>query len=237
MKLYDAIIEKTQAAFAGLTPARWAGGTAQPWEDAGASELVLLRDAAFELGATGSVNYTCVTTSDELVPADTIELYGPDLPAIRGDCRFARIAILSVDDPGGDEDAYNAVRALEFVRYHVFPKGYMVRVSSESNQEQVRLSKKALRDGIGFRRVGEDYLKKYRELPGVRHVRLIFAVDPPEIKTLVQNAKQVDTITKTLTHILDGIPLDCGHCAMKPVCDEVDGMREAHMGRLKERQS
>jgi CO dehydrogenase/acetyl-CoA synthase beta subunit len=233
MKLYDAIIEKTLAVFAGRAAAVWPGGAAKPWDDTGASELVLLRDAAYELGAEGSVNYTCVTTGDALVPADTIELYGPDLGSIRKDCRFARIALLSTDDPGGDEDAYNAVRKLEFVRYHVFPKGYMVRVSSESNQEQVRVSKKALRDGISFRRVGEDYLAQYKKIPGVRHVRLIFAVDPPALPELIENAKQVDAITKTLTHILDGIPLDCGHCAMKPVCDEVDGLREAHMGRKK----
>ena len=65
----------------------------------------------------------------------------------------------------------------------------------------------------------------------MRHVRLIFATDPPALKELIANARQVDAITKTLTHILDGLPTDCGHCTLKPVCDEVEGMRELHMGR------
>ena len=107
--------------------------------------------------------------------------------------------------------------------------GAMVRVSSESNQEQVRVAKSALKSGITFARVGAAYIQKYRELPGVRHVRLIFATDPPALKELIANARQVDAITKTLTHILDGLPTDCGHCTLKPVCDEVEGMRELHM--------
>jgi len=231
MKLYNAILDKTLSAFAGLTPARYPFDPRAAWPLTEASELVMLRDAAFELGARGSVNYTCVTTDDAYAPEDAVEVYGPELTEIRQDGTFARIAVISVDDPGGDEDAYNAVRKLEFVRYHVFPQGYMVRVSSESNQEQVRVAKSALRSGITFARVGAAYIQKYRELPGVRHVRLIFATDPPALKELIANARQVDAITKTLTHILDGLPTDCGHCTLKPVCDEVEGMRELHMGR------
>ena len=46
-------------------------------------------------------------------------------------------------------------------------------------------------------------------------------------------AKKADDITKTLSHILDGLPTDCGHCQLKPVCDEVEGMREMHLGKKK----
>ena len=95
---------------------------------------------------------------------DEIWLYGSEIAQLRGDVPFARIALLEVDDLGGDEEAYNAIRRMEFVRYHVFPEGYMVRVSSESNQEQVRLSKTAVRAGISFRAVGAAYIRKYREL-------------------------------------------------------------------------
>ena len=50
------------------------------------------------------------------------------------------------------------------------------------------------------------------------------------VKALKPNAKKVDDITKTLSHILDGLPTDCGHCSLKPVCDEVEGMKELHFG-------
>ena len=142
--------------------------------------------------------------------------------------------ILETEDLGEDKDqekAFQAIRNLEFVRYHVFPKGYMVRVSSQSNQEQVRISSAALKGGIDFARVGAAYIKKYKEVSQVRKVRVIFITDTELVKVLSPNADKVDAITKTLTHILDGLPTDCGHCSMKPVCDEVEGMRELHLGK------
>lgn len=232
MKLYDNIIKQTLDALG--TPDRvYAYDPACAWRDRGESELVMQRDAALELGGSGrkSVNFTCVTSTPELVTNDEIWLYGGEIAQLRGDVPFARIALLEVDDLGGDEEAYNAIRRMEFVRYHVFPEGYMVRVSSESNQEQVRLSKTAVRAGISFRSVGAAYIRKYRELAGVRHVRLIFCTGHPAMDAFIDAAKKTDAITQTLTHILDGLPTDCGHCTLKPVCDVVEGMRELHLGK------
>ena len=51
---------------------------AEAWEDTGAFELVMLRDAACELGGSGksAVNFTCVTSSSKLVPEDEIVVCG-----------------------------------------------------------------------------------------------------------------------------------------------------------------
>jgi len=139
-----------------------------------------------------------------------------------------------VADPKETEDtekAYDTIRSIEYVRYHVFPAGYMVRVSSSTNEEQVRVSRSAMRAGISFRYIGETYIRRYRKLPAVRHVRMAFVTDGRVVEQLKPLAGKVDDITKTLTHILDGLPTDCGHCSMKSVCDEVDGMREMHLGR------
>ena len=65
---------------------------------------------------------------------DEILLWGPDLRELRGDTPYARIALLRVgdieSDDGDDTVAYNAIKDMEFVRYHVFPRGYMLRFSS-----------------------------------------------------------------------------------------------------------
>ena len=144
--------------------------------------------------------------------------------------------ILETEDLGEETDeekAFQAIRNLEFVRYHVFPEGYMVRVSSQSNQEQVRISRDALKKGIDFARVGATYISKYKAVPGVKNVRIIFITDSKLVKEILPNADKIDAITKTLTHILDGMPTDCGHCSMKSVCDEVEGMKELHLGKKK----
>ena len=236
MELYNNTITATRALLSGAAPRRWDYDPAEAWRDNGESELVMLRDAAFELGGSGtaSANFTCVTSDESLVEKDEVLLYGRDLPELHGDVSFARLAFLLSDDLGGDDEAaYTAIRDMEFVKYHVFPEGYMVRISSESNREQVRLSKKAIARGINFRKVGACYIRGYHRNPRVRRVQMVFVTDSAVVAELARTAKKVDDITKTLTHILEGLPTDCGSCNLKPICDEVEGMREMHFGMRK----
>ena len=233
MELYNSIITATRAQLSGAAPRQWDYDPASAWRDLGESELVMLRDAAFELGGGScpSANFTCVTSDESLVPKDEILLYGKDLPELRGDVSFARLAFLLSDDLGGDDEAaYQAIRDMEFVKYHVFPEGYMVRISSESNREQVRLSKTAVQRGVDFRKIGAAYIQGYHRNPHVKRVQIVFVTDNAVVAELAKTAKKVDDITKTLTHILEGIPTDCGSCNLKPICDEVEGMREMHFG-------
>ena len=237
MKLYDGIISDTLNAFNsfGDDKVKIYPYEGSSWKDNGSSEFIMQRDVALELGSGGqpSVNYTLVTTSG-IVDKDEILVYGADINEIKGDVAFARVVVLETEDLEEDKDqekAFAAIRNLEFVRYHVFPKGYMVRVSARSNQEQTRISEGAFANGITFAKVGALYIKKYKEVPGVKNVRIAFITDKELVQKLLPNAEKVDTITKTLTHILDGMPTDCGHCSMKPVCDEVEGMKELHLGK------
>ena len=237
MKLYDNLIDGTMEELASGQCRKISFDGNKAWNCLENSEFIMQRDAGLELGGAGkpSVNYTCVTTSGKIAE-DEILVYGKDINEIKGDTAFARIVILETEDLGEDEDqekAFQAIRNLEFVRYHVFPKGYMVRVSSQSNQEQVRISNEALKGGINFARVGAAYIKKYKEVSQVKKVRVIFVTETDLVDKLRPNADKVDAITRTLTHILDGLPTDCGHCNMKPVCDVVDGMRELHLGKKK----
>lgn len=234
MELYNALIRAARAQFSGA-PQRWDYSAHDAWADNGESELVMLRDAAFELGGSGnpSANFTCATSDDSLVPCDEILLYGRDLPQLSGDVSFARLVFLQVDEVLGEDDeaTFQAIRDMEFVKYHVFPKGYMVRISSESNREQVRVSRDALRSGVSFRRIGARYIAAYHKNPHVKRVQVVFLTDQAAVATLAQLAKKVDDVTKTLTHILEGLPTDCGSCSLKPICDEVEGMREMHFGK------
>ena len=236
MELYDALIRETLKTLSPVQFRRWAYRPADAWPDAGASELVLQRDAAYELGGSGkqAVQVTCITSDPALVSGDEILLCGPDLPQLRADTPYARIALLLSKDLGDSSDlnqTHLAVRDMDFTKYHVFPKGYMLRMSTENCREQVRVSKAALRKGMNFYRVGCDYLAQYHKNPNVLAVKLLFLTDPAApYGPLLELARKADGIAQALDKLSDGIPTDCQSCRLKPICDEVEGMRELHFG-------
>ena len=234
MELHNSLINDTRAQLEGLSAKVWNYAPADCWADTGASELVLQRDAAYEMGALGkgSANYVLFTSSSELVDKDQVILYGPDMGQIKGDCDFARIVLLRVGVLDDDDEAvYRTLKDIEFAKYHVYPEGYRVRMSPESSREQVRVSKKALGKGISFRSVGASYVAEYKKDANVLNATVIFITDPKaDYAALQAAAKKASAVTGTLTHILEGLPTDCSICALKDICDEVEGMKELHFG-------
>ena len=242
MELFNSIIEKTAALGGSAPPRRYAYDPADAWPDAGEFQLIMLRDAAYELGGGNhsAVNFTCVTTSPKLIDRDEILVYGPDLTELKADADYARITLLRVgdiesDDVDDTEQAFRAIQDMDFVKYHVFPKGYMIRTSSESSREQVRISKEAVRSGVSFRRIGADFIRQYKKNTNILNVRMLFITAPDgDYEGTKKLAKNVKDITMSLTKILDGMPTDCGSCQLKPICDEVEGMKELHFGKEKQ---
>ena len=234
MELYNSLINDTRAQLEGLSAKVWDYSPADCWTDVGSSELVLQRDSAYEMGAMGkgSANYVLFTSSSELVNKDQVILYGPDMGQIKGDCDFARIVLLRVGVLDDDDEAvYRTLKDIEFAKYHVYPEGYMVRMSPESSREQIRVSKKALAKGISFRSVGASYVAEYKKDANVLNATVIFITDPKaDYASLQAAAKKASAVTGTLTHILEGLPTDCSICTLKDICDEVEGMKELHFG-------
>ena len=233
MELYNHLINDTKERLNGAAKV-WPYDERAKWTDLGSSELVLQKDAAYELGAQGkgSANYVLFTSSAELVNEDKVVLIGKDMPEINANCDFARIVLLRIgvmDDD--DEKVYRMLKDIEFAKYHVYPEGYMVRMSPESFREQIRVSKNALKKGISFKSVGMNYIAAYKKDPNVLNATVIFITDPAfDYGELKNMAKKAHDITGTLTHILEGLPTDCSICALKDVCEEVEGMKELHFG-------
>lgn len=239
MELYDSIIKRAEELTGSSVVKRYNYSPSRAWQDVGANELVMLKDAAFELGGGNkpAVNYTCVTTDTSLVSEDEILVCGQDLNEINSDVPFARIALVRVGDiesgtEGDSEKLFRAIQDVDFVKYHVFPKGYMVRTSSENNREQVRISKNARLGGISFEGVGNDYISGYKKNKNVEAVKMIFVTaSDADYVQMQKDAKTVHDITLTLSKILEGMPTDCTTCGLKDVCDEVEGLRELHFGQ------
>ena len=234
MELYNSLFKDTQAFLEKGAPKCWDYSERDCWIDIGSSELVMQRDAAYELGASGkgSANYVLFSSATEFVSKDQVLLYGPDLREIKADSDFASIVLLRVGVLDDDnEKVYRILKDIEFAKYHVYPEGYMVRISPENYREQIRVSKQALRKGISFRNIGASYIRAYKKDVNVLNATVIFVTAPGyNYAGMKDTAKKANDITNTLTTILEGLPTDCSVCSLKGICDEVEGMKELHFG-------
>ncbi len=232
MKLYDESIKELLAVL-DFSKAKHLDMVNTDWEDVGDHNLILRADMAYELGGGThpAVSAMAVTCNNEFVNGDEVLLIGPDLNEIKNDTPYARIAIVKVAEESlGDGDAlYNAIRKIEYVRYHINPKGYMTRISASNNREPVRVGKDALKDGLDFAKVGKLFLDTYHENKNIEAVKLIFITDPAfDYRALAEQAKHLEDITGAIDHIFKNVMMDCGSCSLQKVCDEVEGLRELH---------
>ena len=238
MILYDSLINKTNELI-GDNGQSYSYSSFKAWPETKSYELILQKDMAYELGGNGkpAVNYTLVTTDSKYFNGDEVVVIGPDLKDIKGSTPYARITMLLTTDIESDDEfdtemAHQEIQTMDFVKYHVFPIGYMVRTSGQTGREQVRISKKSIQQGISFERIGDTFIKHYKQNENVRNAKVIFITDPTiNYEILKDYAKKSVEITKSLSKILEGMPTECGICGFKEICDEVEGLKELHFGK------
>ena len=224
MKFFDPLILETKNMISAFSKKNFSKDTS--WHDSGQNQIIMRRDTAYELEGFGFN----LVTSDNV--DDGITIIGDDLKEIKGNRRFARICIVQIDDIGDEQKEYNLIKKIDYVKYHTFPDGYMMRSTSRSHRESVRVSKSALKDGADFCKIGSLLIEKYKEIPAVKNVKVIFITDPDvnysEIESL---AKKNNAIAETLNHVMNSINFDCNTCNLKAICDEVEGMKELHFSK------
>ena len=193
------------------------------WQDIGYNEVILQRDTAAELEGVGFNLITTRSVNDELV------VIGDDIPVIHGNRKFARVCVIQVEETEEQQKAYNLIRKIEYTKYHVFPEGYMIRTTSRSHKEAVRVSEKAVKNGIDFSKVGNLLINKYKENSAVKGVKVIFVTDEnADYKAFEEIARKNNDITETLNHVMNSVNFECDTCKLNPICDEVEGMKELH---------
>lgn len=172
------------------------------------------------------------------LPGDQILVYGPDLQEIGQDCNYARICEVLVRETGNREgkqdpsEIFKLLQNLDFVKFHVYGKGFMMRTSGQSAREAVRVSKKALQDGITFEKIGNVMISHYKENPNVLAVRIRFiTLDDFAYDKLSEEAKIAVEIRNSLSKIQKGLPTECSVCEIREICNEVEGLRELHFGK------
>lgn len=237
MNLYDAQIKSLKDILEGQDVKKLPLDTG--WEVTEKENLILKSEMAYELGGGNeyAVSALAFTTDPEILPEDSLYLTGSDLREIKSDISYARITIVRFKDEYAisrkDSEMYGVMRATDYVRYHTFPKGYMMRISSVREREPVRVSREALDRGISFAKVGTELIKAYKKRPEVESVGIYFITDAgTDYKKLKNMAHRCEQITDSLNHIFNGMIMDCNTCSSKALCDEIEGLRQIHMNNI-----
>lgn len=221
MKFFDSLIDSAFCHVSALKQKAFSAG--EKWRDVGTNQVIMRRDTAFELEGVGFNLVTSKEVRDEIV------VVGDDIGQIKDNRAFARISIVKIDDVGDEQKAYNLIKKIDYIKYHVFPDGYMMRSTSRTHKEAVRVSKKAVKSGIDFQKVGSLLIEKYKENPSVKGVKVIFiTASDADFAAIEGIAMKNSEIAETLNHIMNSVNFDCDTCNLKAICDEVEGMKELH---------
>lgn len=240
MKLFEDVIKEVRALLPDL-PDKSCGFEECLCAEPGDKNALLFRsDTAFELGGGGkyAVESTMFTSFSEA--GDEVLLFGKDLNEITEDVSFAHLTFIQLEEKSEENLHYEQLKSIGFTVFQLYPKGYHIRISPSAGREQVKVSKEALKrkPPLSFMNIGCGLIKLLKEQDDVAYVKTVFItcpdVDYPALAALARKAKRItDAVQKTLQ--LD--ELDCAACKMKPICDEVEGLRELHFQKEKERKN
>ena len=189
------------------------------------NQFIFSDDKAYELGASPFYGVALSLLTDYKID-DEILLLGSDLDEIKEDGNYARIIIANIDDSliGEGNILYNNIRKFDYLKFRFSLDGIMVRESSYNKKESLLLSKKALKENkLNFSILGSYIIDKYKKLPFVKSVKVIFVTlkDYP-YKDVLNAYDKCENIIKALDHIMNNIKMDCHSCSLKVICNEVE---------------
>ncbi|MBQ0064867.1 MAG: carbon monoxide dehydrogenase [Firmicutes bacterium] len=198
------------------------------------NNMIFQSDTAFDLGDGNMPSISLTLPSSTIQIEDSIRLIGKDLCQIQSNVPLARISIVQIQESEKKADAlYNMIKRLDFTKYHVSPEGYMMRISSMLNKEPARVSKKAIQKKISFTDIGYHFIQGFHKHKEVLAVKQIFITDPDfNYSRFEELSKLTRERTNLIDHMLKDLNMDCQSCHLKPICDEVEGMKEIHANNV-----
>lgn len=205
----------------------------------GDKNAILFRsDTAYELGGSGKPAVGSIVFTDSPAMRDEVILYGQDLSEITQDIPFAHITFVGLKQKNEEELTYEQLKNIGFTAFQLYPKGYHIRISPSMSKEQVRVAKSVLqaKSPLSFLNVGCSLIRAFKENEDVEFVRTVFITKKDfDYRALADLAQQAKKITDAVHSTLQLDELDCASCKMKPICDEVEGLRELHLKKEKEK--
>lgn len=235
ISIFDKDIQTLKQAFDGASAKTYAYDENKVLPTFEHSELILLKDCAFELGGSDLPCACATVVTDTLPLKNQTIVVGKELKDIKKDCSYAKIVILNLKySPEGEQEIFDLIKSLEYAKYKENVSGFMMRASALKHREQVRVSKTAIKNGLTFEKLGDTTIANYLSKDVVSAVTVIFVADSDvDFDKVSDFANRTAKILDAFNHILDNVLVDCAHCNLKQICDEVEGMREMHIKMAK----
>ncbi len=197
-------------------------------QDGSKNDIIFGKDTAFELGGSQKPCVSTLAVSSDMHFSNKTYLVGRDLPQIMGDSPFGKIVLAEIDEQTDDDTAFNTVKELEQIKYRFYVRDFMTRASALNMREQIRVGKNAVKNGVTFADYGQKLIDAFLQNEKVKSVEVVFITDFDGYRELNSVAEKIKDTTSALNHILDNVMFDCSSCNLKPICDEVEGMKELH---------
>jgi CO dehydrogenase/acetyl-CoA synthase beta subunit len=240
MELFTDTILEVRALLAQTSGGRsWPAAGGPPWPAGGGRNIVLKEDMGLELGSPQMESLSCLLWTQDLslIEDGKIILAGPDFPESRGmSLPFGKVVLAAVE--GFTEDnAYDRHKDLDFLRYSLDLKGFMMRSVSQYMREWCRIATSAIRDGFSVRILGSELIRLFHTKPYVKAVEVIYVTSSPEdVIRLREITSPAERIIAAMNKMAAEMDFDCSSCDYQDVCDEADGlkgMREKLMDRTR----
>ena len=241
MELFKDTIEEVRTFIGQTEPRRICNEDhSNVWPKGGGRNIVLKEDLGLELGSPEKDSVSCLLWTHDLTQIEDgrITLLGKDFPGSQGlSLPFGKVVIVGVE--GFTEDnAYERHKDMDFLRYNLDLKGFMLRAVSQFMREWCRISKEALGANFTAQVLGSALIQLFRAQPFVKTVEVIYCTSSTaDVGRLKEITSPAEKIIAAMNKMAGEMDFECGSCDYQDVCDEADGlkgMRDRLMEKSKE---
>lgn len=229
MELFTHTIESVRSFVENTNPKRtWLQDPAGSWPTGRGRDIVLKEDMGLELGSPEMESVSCLLWTENLsgIADGRITLIGPDFPESTGkSLPFGKVVLAGVE--GITEDnAYDRHKDMDFLRYDLDLKGYMMRAVSQYRREWCRISYDALSRGFSAQVLGSSLMKLFRGKPYVIATEVIFFTSSTnDVSRLKEITAPAEKIIAAMNKMVSEMNFECGSCDYQDVCDEAEGLK------------
>ncbi|MFC1848946.1 hypothetical protein ACFL27_01945 [candidate division CSSED10-310 bacterium] len=198
------------------------------WPAGEKRNIVLGQDTAVELGnpQQESTAFLLWTNDPDKIRPGVISLIGRDLPLCAGEkLPFGKVVLIGGED-FNEENLYDRSTEMEYVRFALDLKGYMMRAVSQYQREWSRVSKEALQHGFSFQILGSALIDQFLKLEYIKAVEVIFITSSKDhVLELKKMGAEVLQIIRAMNKMAEEKFLDCDTCDYKTICDDVTDLK------------